>query len=161
MASKRSPLLFGLFLLLLLLGGGLFLLRDRIIPRGEPRQLAWDQIAEGSGYVEVAGTAHYPVRVKQTFQPTWLNRDPPTLHIFPLFAPGDTMSREIHVLVLSQVEPDRMLGLEDRRVRGEVRIPTSRLLTRGVLDTYREHAYQFTDDFLLLIEDPPEVGGDS
>jgi hypothetical protein len=67
------------------------------------------------------------------------------------------MGREIHILVLSETEPDRMLGLEDRKIRGEIRVPTSSLLTRGVLDTYREHAYQFTDDFLLLLEDPPSV----
>ncbi len=125
--------------------------------RGEPAAARWEDLVEGSGYVEVSGTAHYPVRVRQSYQGSWLRPGERTVHIFPFFPPGDTMGREIHILVLSETEPDRMLGLEDRKIRGEIRVPTSSLLTRGVLDTYREHAYQFTDDFLLLLEDPPSV----
>jgi hypothetical protein len=160
MSSKRRMFLYIALLLLLGLGGVAFALGDEfgLVPRGEPSALAYDALDRDSGYVEVRGTAHYPVRVKQTFEATWLRPDPSTQHIFPLFPPGDTMGREITILVISQVEPDRMLGLEDRLVRGEVRRPTSRLLTRGVLDTYREYTYQFSDDFLLLIEDPPSDG---
>ena len=120
--------------------------------------MAYEDLDRDSGYVQVDGTAHYPVRVSQTFQATWLKPEPPTNHVFPLFASGDTMDRTIRILVISQVEPDRILGFEDRTVRGEISRPTSRLLTRGVLDTFREHAYGFTDDFLLLVEDPPVVG---
>ena len=159
MSPKLRMLLFIALLFVLGVGGLVFAFGDQlgVLPRGEPRVVAFEQLDRDVGYVEVVGTAHYPVRVKQRFEPTWLRPDPPTIHIFPLFPKGDTMSREITVLVLSQVEPDRMLGLEDRAVRGEVQRPTSRVLTRGVLDTFREHAYQFSDDFLLLIEDPPEA----
>lgn len=157
MSPKRRMFLYIALLVLLGLGGVVYALGDvlGLVPRGEPSALAYEALDRDSGYVEVKGTAHYPVRVKQTFEPTLLRPEPPTQHIFPLFPPGDTMGREITILVISQVEPDRMLGLEDRLVRGEVTRPTSRLLTRGVLDTFHEHAYQFSDDFLLLIEDPP------
>jgi hypothetical protein len=160
MSPKRPMVLYIVLLSLLALGGVAYALGDRLglLPRGEPRALAYEELDRDSGYVEVLGTAHYPVRVKQSFEPTWLRSEPRTQHIFPLFPPGDTMGREIRILVISESEPDRMLGLEDRRVRGEIVRPTSRLLTRGVLDTYREHAYQFSDDFLLLIEDPAIEG---
>ncbi len=155
MSGKRSLILFVAVLVVLGLVGLFLATGGRLVPRGEPRAVGFDQLVRDAGYVEVLGTAHYPVRVKQTFEPTWLKPEPPTQHIFPLFAKGDTTGREITILVLSEVEPDRMLGLEDRTVRGEVVRPTSRLLTRGVLDTFREHQYQFADPFLLLIEDPP------
>jgi hypothetical protein len=160
MSPKRRMLAFVVTLLLLGGGGVAFIMADdlRLLPRGEPRAIGWEEVDRDSGYVEVVGTAHYPVRVKQTFEPTWLKPHPPTLHIFPLFAQGDTMGREISLLVISEQEPDRMLGLEDRKVRGAVTPPTSRLLTRGVLDTYRDQGYEFADGFLLLLEDPPEGG---
>lgn len=126
------------------------------LPRGEPAVVAFEDLSRESGYVEVEGTAHYPVRVKQTFQPTWFHPEPPTTHVYPLFSPGDTMGRSIGILVLSQLEPDRLLGFQDRTVRGEIRPPNTRLLTRGVLDTFRDHAYEFEDGFLLLVENPPE-----
>lgn len=156
MSSKRMLLVFVAALAVVGASVVLFALRGELgVLRGEPTQVPWAEVDRDSGYVIVEGTAHYPVHVKQTYQPTWLRRDPPTQYIFPLFGPGDTMSREIRILVLSQVAPDRMLGLQDLNVRGEIRRPTSRLLTRGVLDTFREHSYQFADDFLLLIADPP------
>ncbi len=157
MSNKRRLLTFVAVLVALGLGGAFVASRGELpfLPRGEPSAVSFEELDSGSGYVEVVGTAHYPVRVRQTFEATWLKPEPPTLHIFPLFAKGDTMGREIRILVLSQAEPDRVLGLEDRVVRGQIRRPTSRLLTRGVMDTFREHAYGFDADFLLLIEDAP------
>ncbi len=158
MTPKRRLLIFVVLLAVLALGGTLWALRVELpfVPRGEPTVASWGQLGPDSGYVEVLGTAHYPVRVKQSFEPTWLKPNPPTLFIFPFFAQGDTMGREIQILVLSQEEPDRLLGLQDRTIRGEVVRPTNRLLTRSVLDTFRDHGYGFADGFLLLIEDPPE-----
>jgi hypothetical protein len=161
MSPKRRTFAFIASLVFLGFGGVVYVMADdmRLLPRGEPRALSWEEVDRDSGYVEVVGTAHYPVRVKQTFEPTWLKPDPPTLHIFPLFPQGDTMGREISLLVISESEPDRMLGVQDRKIRGEVTPPTSRLLTRGVLDTYRDHGYDFADGFLLLLEDPARQDG--
>ncbi len=156
--SRKAGLLIFVALLAVLGLGGLFVAMggtSSFVPRGEPTIAEVAELERDSGYVEVLGTAHYPVRVKQTFEATWLKPQPPTQHIFPLFPQGDTMGRDIRILVLSQTEPDRMLGLEDRRVRGQVVRPTSRLLTRSVLDTFREQAYEFDAEFLLLVEDPP------
>ncbi len=123
--------------------------------RGEPVAQSWEQLSLELRRVSTRGTAHYPVRVKQSFKATWLNRDPALQHIFPLFAPGDTMGRDIRVLVMSQVEPDPILGFEDRQVVGLLRRPSSQWLTRGVLETFRDHGYGFEEDFLLLVEDAP------
>lgn len=161
MSNKHRLLTFVALLVVLALGGTLVAFRGQLplLPRGEPSVVTFEQLDRDSGHVEVMGTLHYPVRVTQTFEATWLRPEPPTQHIFPLFAKGDTMGREIRVLVLSEVEPDRMFGLEDRLVRGEIERPNSRLLNRGVLDTFHEHSYQFDADFLLLIEDPPSASG--
>jgi len=156
--SRKARLLIYVALLAVIALGVLFVATggaSSLVPRGEPTIVEVAALDRGSGYVEVLGTLHYPVRVKQTFEATWLKPEPPTQHIFPLFPQGDTMGRDIRILVISEVEPDRMLGLEDRRVRGQIVRPTSRLLTRGVLDTFREHAYEFDAEFLLLVEDPP------
>jgi len=102
--------------------------------------------------VITSGTAHYPVRVKQSFRSSWFKPHPATMHVYPLFPQGDTMAREIQVLVLSAVEPDPMLGFEDKTLRARVRRPTTRWLTRAVLKAFEQVEYSFAEPFLLLVE---------
>lgn len=121
-----------------------------------PRTVPIEDVRLGDGYVSTTGTAHYTVRVSQTYGATWLQRRERTVQVFPLFRSLDTRGREVHVLVLSERTPDRLLDFEDRTVTGWVRRPTVRWLGRGVLDAFYAVGYEFPDDYVLLIEDPPE-----
>ncbi|MFH1469896.1 MAG: hypothetical protein ABIO70_36265 [Pseudomonadota bacterium] len=122
---------------------------------GPPAPVALGDLTVRSGHVVTEGTAHYPVRVSQAYAATLLRREQRTLHIFPLFPTHDSVSREVHVMVLTERDPDRLLGFEDLTVAGHTHRPSSRWLSRGVLDTFRDHGYTFPEDFVLLVEDPP------
>ena len=120
---------------------------------GNPREVPVEQIPRGPRYVATAGTAHFPVKVKLYYDNALAHFGPETLYAFPLFAPDDFKGRDIHVLVLSPVEPDPLLDFEVRRVQGVVRRSTNRWLNKGVLQAFDDAGYRLADDLVLLIED--------
>ena len=124
----------------------------------EPVVTEFQDLDPSQRAVITSGTAHYPVRVRQSFRSSWFKPRPATMHVYPLFSQGDTAGREIQVLVLSANEPDRLLGYEDKTIRARVRRPTTRWLTRAVLKAYEQVEYSFAEPFLLLVELEQEPG---
>jgi hypothetical protein len=98
--------------------------------------------------VRITGTAHLQARLRQT-------AGGQTFYVYPLLAKGDTLGREIHVLLRTQVEPDDLYGFEDRTIEGFAR-PPGNLVDRTVKDTLLKKGYHFTEDFVLVEEWPPE-----
>jgi hypothetical protein len=80
--------------------------------------------------------------------------------VYPLLKKGDTLGREIHVLLRTPVQPDDLYGFEDRTLEGFAR-PPGNLVDRTVKDTLLKKGYHFTSDFVLVEEWPAEpVPGD-
>jgi hypothetical protein len=101
------------------------------------------------------GTAHYLVRIQQRAS----NDDGKPLPgavswwTYPLFDPGETSAREIHVLVRTLREPDPGLGFEEVEVEGTVEPPylhvperTERLLRQG--------GYSLARAYVVVVETP-------
>lgn len=98
--------------------------------------------------VRLVGTAHYELRIQQ--------KEGDDLYIiYPLFPPGDTLGRDIRVLVRTRRMPDRLVGYEDVTVEGLAR-PPGRLITGAVIDALLSRGYSIQEDFVLVNEfDPP------
>jgi len=121
----------------------------------EPREVAVQDLASGQGLVQVRGTAHYPVRVAQDYRPSLLSGSQ-VVWVFPLFPPGDTLGREIRILVLSYTEPDPILSFEMRAIVGWPRKPTRRRVASTVVEAFETLGYRFPADWVVLEEYPPE-----
>lgn len=100
--------------------------------------------------VRLTGTAHLQVRLRQT-------AGDETFFLYPLLAKGDTLGREIHVLLRTQQEPDALYGFEDRTIEGFAR-PPGNLVDRTAKDALLKKGYHFTDQFVLVEEWPAEAG---
>lgn len=98
--------------------------------------------------VRLTGTAHLQARLRQT-------AGGETFYLYPMLPKGDTLGREIHVLLRTPVQPDDLYGFEDRTIEGFAR-PPGNLVDRTVKDTLQGKGYHFTDDFVLVEEWPPE-----
>ena len=94
--------------------------------------------------VRVKGTAHYELRIQQ--------KEGDQLYtMYPLFPPGDTIGRDVRVIVRTKKVPDRLLGFEDVTVEGLAR-PPGRLVPSAVTDALLERGYSIQDDFVLINE---------
>ena len=94
--------------------------------------------------VRLQGTAHYELRIQQ--------KEGDDLYmIYPLFPPGDTMGRDVRVLVRTRRVPDRLVGYEDVTVEGLAR-PPGRLVPGAVIDALLDRGYSVQEDFVLVNE---------
>jgi hypothetical protein len=93
--------------------------------------------------VQLTGTAHYTVRLNQTME------DGEVVWIFPLMAAGDTLGREIKVLVRTPRQPEHMVTFEDLIVDG-IASPPGRLISPEVIDSFQDGGYDFADGFVLI-----------
>lgn len=116
--------------------------------RPEAVEVTVDTISRDNRGVRISGTAHLQARLRQT-------AGGETFYVYPLLAKSDTLGREIHVLLRTQVEPDDLYGFEDRTIEGFAR-PPGNLVDRTVKDTLLKKGYHFTEDFVLVEEWPPE-----
>lgn len=105
--------------------------------------------------VRVRGTAHYPVQIQLR---GGLGGDG-LAYAFPLFGPGDTGGREIRVMVLSRVQPDPLLGFEEKTFEGLIRLAGSNL-PQVARDHLSLLGYRFADEVLVLEDfaEPPPSG---
>jgi hypothetical protein len=101
-----------------------------------------DISAENRG-VRIHGTAHYPVRLHQVVEggERWL--------IFPLMSPGDTLSREIKVIVRVDHEPEALVSYEDLEVDGLAR-PAGGRVGPKVIDRLRGEGYTFAEKVIFV-----------
>jgi len=107
-----------------------------------PHDVSIQDITRNHRGVRVEGTAHYGLRIVQTTaEVSW--------YLYPLFEPGDTMGREIKVLVRSTVQPEPLLGFEDLVIEGFAR-PPGRLIDASITTGLREYGYTFVDDYVLV-----------
>ena len=77
-------------------------------------------------------------------------------YLYPLLPKGDTLGREIHVLLRTTTKPDDLYGFEDRTFEGFAR-PPGNLVDRTVRDAMMKKGYHFTEDFVLVEEWVPEA----
>jgi hypothetical protein len=120
--------------------------------RPEAVDVAIDTITRDHRGVRLSGTAHLQARLRQT-------AGDETFYVYPLLAKSDTLGREIHVLLRTQVKPDELYGFEDRTIEGFAR-PPGNLVDRTVKNTLQKKGYHFTDDFVLVEEWAPEPATD-
>lgn len=99
--------------------------------------------------VKLTGTAHLQARLRQT-------AGDEVFYLYPLLPKGDTLGREIHVLLRTTTKPDDLYGFEDRTFEGFAR-PPGNLVDRTVRDTLMKKGYHFTEDFVLVEEWVPEA----
>ena len=88
--------------------------------------------------VRIKGTAHHELRIKQGEH-----------NLFPLMAPGDTLGREIRVMVRSTHEVDRLIGYEDLTIEGLCR-PPGQMIPHSVAEALMERGYHFADHYVLI-----------
>ena len=119
---------------------------DRGAPPGfdpTPHPVAISDVTRDHRGVRLTGTAHYEVRLRQKMQ------GGEVFVLFPLMKSGDTMSREIKVLVRTQRSPEDMVTYEDVVVDGLAR-PPGRLVSPDVKDKLEDGGYHFADGFVLV-----------
>jgi len=112
--------------------------------RPTPVDVTVDTITRENRGVRITGTAHYEARLKQHAEgsgETWW--------LYPLMAKGDTMSRQIRVMVRTKEEPNELYGFEDMTVEGLAR-PPGRLVPFYVQETLMQKGYRFADDFVVV-----------
>ncbi len=107
------------------------------------RPVSLDSISAESRGVRIRGTAHYEIQLHQNFD------GGERFHIFPLMAPGDTMGREIKVLVRTQRDPEELVTYEDLIVDGLAR-PAGGRVGPKVIDALRGQGYSFADRVILI-----------
>ena len=155
-----------LFPLLLLLGvaalATFYLWASRLPPfdRAEPVELAFEDLDVSYEAVRVKGTAHYPIKMSQN-RPATLFRPERTWYIFPLFPPGDTMGRQIKVMVVSPNEPERLVSLEDMTVEGWA-LPARAAYGPEVEQGMLSKGYSFADEYFVIeLFEPEDEGGEA
>jgi hypothetical protein len=119
---------------------------DRGAPPGfnpTPHPTAIEALTREHRGVRIKGTAHYEVRLSQTMEGGEI------FWIFPLMSQGDTLSREINVLIRTPRGPERMVTYEDLRIDGIVR-PAGRVITPRIFDRFQDGGYDFSDGFVLI-----------
>jgi hypothetical protein len=110
-------------------------------PTPHPVEIA--QITRDHRGVRLTGTAHYEVRLRQKME------GGDVFSMFPLMKSGDTMSREIKVLVRTPRSPEDIVTYEDMVVDGLAR-PPGRLVSPDVKDKLEEGGYHFAEGFVLV-----------
>jgi hypothetical protein len=122
----------------------------------DPVEVGVEDLVPGQGLVRVRGTAHYPLRVAQDYRASLIPPTSQVVWIFPLFPPGDTLGREIRILVLSYTEPDPILSFEMRTIVGWPRKPTRRRVATNVIEAFKHLGFTFASDWVVLEERPPK-----
>jgi len=129
---------------------------------GPVLEVAWEDLdtIDTPALVRVPGMAHYTATVHQRV-PGNLFRDAKEYWLYGYFAPYDTESRGMRVLVRSPVKPESLVSYELVTITG--------VLTRATPDKVswetevmfgRQSDYFFTDDMLLLEPLPVEPSPD-
>lgn len=119
-------------------------------PDGVPTAVAFDEIDGTQRVIEVEGMAHYETVVNQRI-PGSIFREEKLYYVYGLFAPYDTKSRAIRVLIRTDREPERMVSYEMMRVTGRIsavspdKIPFDVEIMLG-----KQSDYWFHDDIVLL-----------
>ncbi len=93
--------------------------------------------------VHLEGTAHYRVELHQVFE------DGERMLVFPLMARGDTLGREIKVLIRAQHETPDLVTYEDLVVKGLAR-PAGGRVGPKVVEALRGKGYSFADRVILV-----------
>ncbi len=120
------------------------------LSRGEPIDAALEELPLETPFVRVRGMAHYPVIIKQHV-PGSLFYDEQTFYLFPLFAPNDTSTRGVRVLVRAPRRPDALVDFEHMVVEGFVgRVTPDKVPFSTEIDLGKRTDYWFTDDMVLL-----------
>ncbi len=119
---------------------------DRGAPPGfnpTPHPVSVSDITRSHRGVRVQGTAHFVVRMHQTMP------DGQRIWVFPVMEPGDTLGREIKVLVRSKTGPDKLTTFEDMTIEGLAR-PPGRLVDPKTREVFLEGGYDFADGYVLV-----------
>jgi len=119
---------------------------DRGAPPGfnpTPHPVTVGEVTRDHRGVRIRGTAHFVVRINQTMT------DGETYWLFPLMEPGDTLSREIKVLVRAQRSPDHLVSFEDLIVDGLAR-PPGRLVDPKARETFLDGGYDFLEGYVVV-----------
>jgi len=98
--------------------------------------------AEDRG-VRIHGTAHYTVQLHQVYE------DGERWMMFPLTAPGDTLEREVKVLVRAQHVPEELVTYEDLEIDGLAR-PAGGRVSPKVIDALRGEGYSFAEKVIMV-----------
>ena len=88
--------------------------------------------------VRIKGTAHHELRITQG-----------EYNLFPLMSPGDTLGREIKVMVRSSAEVDRLVGFEDLTIEGLCR-PPGHMIPHTIAEALMERGYHFADNYVVI-----------
>ena len=102
-----------------------------------------DSITAENRGVRIRGTAHYPIQLHQVYE------DGTRALVFPITAPGDTMAREVKVLVRAEYEPEELVTYEDLEIDGLAR-PAGGRIGPKVIDSLRGEGYSFSDKVILV-----------
>ena len=123
-----------------------FIWWDRGAPPGfnpTPHPVSVSDVTRTHRGVQIQGTAQFVVRVNQTMP------DGEVIWVFPLMEPGDTLGREIKVLVRSTRGPDKLTTFEDMTVEGLAR-PPGRLVDPKTRELFLEGGYDFAEGYVLV-----------
>ena len=119
---------------------------DRGAPPGfnpTPHPVLVSDVTRTHRGVQLQGTAQFVVRVNQTMP------DGEVIWVFPLMEPGDTLGRDIKVLVRSTRGPDKLTTFEDMMVEGLAR-PPGRLVDPKTRELFLEGGYDFAEGYVLV-----------
>jgi len=119
---------------------------DRGAPPGfnpTPHPVSVSDVTRNHRGVRIAGTAQFAVRLNQTMP------DGTVIWVFPLMETGDTLGREIKVLVRSPRGPDKLTTYEDMTVEGLAR-PPGRLVDPKTREVFLQGGYNFAEGYVLV-----------
>lgn len=115
-----------------------------------PTEVAHEELDLSLESVRVQGLAHYDVVVKQTVRGN-LFVDDRVYYVFGFFAPGDTDSRGIQVLIRSERKPEVRVNFEYMTVEGSLQPMRPDIIPYGIETEFGNRGdYFFAGDVLIL-----------
>ena len=152
-AIKRFAAFVIPFVVIVSIGVGAFLFTQQGPDLDQPpMDVEWSEIdtIEVPRMIRVKGMAHYTATVRQE-TPGNLVRDPQQHWLFGFFAPYDTDSRAMRVIIRSEREPEDLVSYELVTVTGWLsRSTPNKVPYQAEVIFGKESDYFFTDDMLLL-----------
>lgn len=116
----------------------------------DPVNIEFSEMNDARGPVRVKGTAHYVARVKQT-SPATLFSDEKTVVSYGLFEKGDITSKEIHILVRTEVPIPKNTDFAYVALEGILEEPTRLTVPFQMERVIGERSgYFFSPDLLVL-----------
>ncbi len=115
---------------------------------GEPVEVLFEELHDDLDAVRVSGLAHHAVKVSR-FDPGGLLQSERTFWIWPLFAPNDSNSRLIKVMVASLNEPPWGVDFEDVVIEGSPR-PLRAFVSLGIEEKLVEVGYDWDPDAFVI-----------